>query len=181
MITSSYTPCLVSTEPTLTPENITRVLKIMTDMRWDTFAAYINLPQSELRYQYASDRDCKLALPHIFISTHPAPSWELVAHALYQMGEWDDSFHRALEYLQQHFPTGTVYVQIHALACKSGDSAHVHVHCMCNRHSVYTLDSETGCKTHVRYRWESTLVIHQWAGPSVVAQLTPDSTPDRAE
>ena len=26
-----------------------------------------------------------------------------------------------------------------------------------------------------------TLVIHQWAGPSVVAQLAPDSTPDRAE
>ena len=25
------------------------------------------------------------------------------------------------------------------------------------------------------------LVIHQWAGPSVVAQLAPDSTPDRAE
>ena len=25
-----------------------------------------------------------------------------------------------------------------------------------------------------------TLVIHQWAGPSVVAQLAPDSTPDRA-
>ena len=26
-----------------------------------------------------------------------------------------------------------------------------------------------------------TLVIHQWAGPSVVAQLAPDSMPDRAE
>ena len=26
-----------------------------------------------------------------------------------------------------------------------------------------------------------TLVIHQWAGPSVIAQLAPDSTPDRAE
>ena len=25
------------------------------------------------------------------------------------------------------------------------------------------------------------LVIHQWAGPSVVAQLAPNSTPDRAE
>ena len=25
------------------------------------------------------------------------------------------------------------------------------------------------------------LVIHQWAGPSVVAQFAPDSTPDRAE
>ena len=24
-------------------------------------------------------------------------------------------------------------------------------------------------------------VIHQWAGPSVIAELAPDSTPDRAE
>ena len=26
-----------------------------------------------------------------------------------------------------------------------------------------------------------TLVIHHWAGPSVIAHLAPDSTPDRAE
>ena len=26
-----------------------------------------------------------------------------------------------------------------------------------------------------------TLVIHQWAGPSVIAHLAPDSTPDRAD
>ena len=31
------------------------------------------------------------------------------------------------------------------------------------------------------YASTQTLVIHQWAGPSVVAQLAPDSTPDRAE
>ena len=33
----------------------------------------------------------------------------------------------------------------------------------------------------VRHLSTQTLVIHQWAGPSVVAQLAPDSTPDRAE
>ena len=111
MITSSYTPCLVSTDPTLTPDNLTRVLEIMEDRRWHFFAAYINLPDSErnkIRSQHASDRDRKLALPHVFISAHPTPSWELVAYALYQMGINDDSCHRALEYLQQHFPTGTV-------------------------------------------------------------------------
>ena len=111
MITSSYTPCLVSTDPTLTPDNLTRVLEIMEDEWWGRFAAYINLPDSErnnMRSQYASVRDRKLALPHVFISAHPTPSWELVAHTLYQMGINDDSCHRALEYLQQHFPTGTV-------------------------------------------------------------------------
>ena len=32
-----------------------------------------------------------------------------------------------------------------------------------------------------RVRSTQTLVIHQWAGPSVIAKLAPDSTPDRAE
>ena len=80
------------------------------------FAAYINLPVSEqdkIKSQHASDRDRKLALPHVFISAHPTPSWELVAHGLYQMGVFDDSCHRALEYLQQHFPTGTVCMYMH--------------------------------------------------------------------
>ena len=118
MITSSYTPCLISTDPTLTPDNLTRVLEIMGDEEWNYFAGYINLPDSEqdkIRSQHASDRDHKLVLPHVFISAHPTPSWELVAHALYQMGTFDDSYHRALEYLQQHFPTGTVcmYMYMH--------------------------------------------------------------------
>ena len=118
MITSSYTPCLVSTDPTLTPDNLTRVLEIMADGWWNVFAQCINLPDSEqdkIRSQHASVRDRKLVLPHVFISAHPTPSWELVAHALYQMGVLDNSYHRALEYLQQHFPTGTVcmYMYMH--------------------------------------------------------------------
>ena len=120
MITSSYTPCLVSTDPTLTPDNLTRVLEIMDDNWWHFFAAYINLPASEqnkIESQHASDGDRKLALPHVFISAHPTPSWELVAHALYQMGILDDSCHRALEYLQQHFPTGTVYPEFNSIHC----------------------------------------------------------------
>ena len=90
----------------------------MEDEWWGNFAHYINLPmsvQDKIRSQHASNRDRKLALPHVFISAHPTPSWELVAHALYQMGINDDSCHRALEYLQQHFPTGTVcmYMYMH--------------------------------------------------------------------
>ena len=109
MITSSYTPCLVSTDPTLTPDNLTRVLEIMGDGAWDGFACYINLSDSErskIRSMYDSDRDRKLAIPHVFISAHPTPSWELVARALYQMGTFNDSCHRVLKYLQQHFPAG---------------------------------------------------------------------------
>ena len=145
MITSSYTPCLVSPDPTLTPDNLTRVLEIMEDGAWVFFANYINLPDTEwtkIRSRYASDRDHKLALPHVFISAHPTPSWERVAHALYQMR--DDSCHRALKYLQQHYPTG-IY-SVHALVCSTGDSAHV---CECKLYVQCTLYTEIASNTHV--------------------------------
>ena len=35
--------------------------------------------------------------------------------------------------------------------------------------------------TNGRVRSTQTLVIHQWARPSVIAKLAPDSMPDRAE
>ena len=71
------------------------------------FGHYANILFSELDKidsQYDSQRECKQAVSLSLISDHPAPSWDLVAHALYQVGE-DDS-HRALEHLQQLFPTG---------------------------------------------------------------------------
>ena len=137
VITSSYTPCLVSTDPTLTPDNLTTVLEIVEDRQWRIFADYINLPTSEehkIMSQHIRDKDCKLALPHVFISAHPAPSWELVAHALYQMGKFHDSGHKTLEYLQQHFPTGTLFIfiscaDIHVLGMQVNKfRVHVHVH-----------------------------------------------------
>ena len=42
-----------------------------------------------------------------------------------------------------------------------------------------------GFESHLRQMGEyvstQTLVINHWAGPSVIAHLAPDSTPDRAE
>ena len=101
-------------EPSLTPENLSTVLDIMGDSLWMRFGAYANIPDSELdriRGQCTSDRECKQALIHTFLSSHPAPSWTLVAWALY-MTEWyegDGSCLRALDHLQQLFPTGTVF------------------------------------------------------------------------
>ena len=72
---------------------------------------YVNIPVSEQRRiqsQYSSNRERKQASINSLISGHPAPSWRLVAHALYQMGlVHGDSCHRALDRLQQLFPTGT--------------------------------------------------------------------------
>ena len=105
-------------DPSLTPENLSTVLDIMSDSLWRKFGAFVNIPDSELvkiKGQCTNDRECKQALIHTFLSSHPAPSWTLVAWALY-MTEWwgkngggdrESSCLRALDHLQELFPTGT--------------------------------------------------------------------------
>ena len=109
-------------DPSLTPENLSSVLDIMEDVLWAWFSRYVNIPESEIeeirrQSSYSSsDRDCKLAVSPHLISTHPSLSWTLVAHALYRMGTLYAlsaggavSCHRALDHLQQKFPTGNTY------------------------------------------------------------------------
>ena len=95
-------------ELSLTPENLSTVLDSMDDGLWEGFSRYVNIPASErarVQSQYSSSRERKQAAINYLISGHPAPSWRLVAHALYRMSS--DSCHRALDRLQQLFPTGT--------------------------------------------------------------------------
>ena len=100
-------------EPSLTPENLSTVLDSMEDGLWRDFSQYVNIPTSEkmkIKVLYSSDRERRQAVIDSLISTHPAPSWRLVAHALYEMGPYydgGDSCLRALDHLQQLFPTGT--------------------------------------------------------------------------
>ena len=95
-------------DPTLTPKNLSTVLNEMDDGMCALFSEYVNIPQSESQKiveEYSSDRELKQALiPHL-INTHPALSWKLVANALYQMVYGNTSCHRALDHLQQQFPT----------------------------------------------------------------------------
>ena len=106
-------------ESSLTPENLSTVLDFMSDDQWKWFGRCVNTPDSELeriKGQYTSDRERKQALIHSFISSHPAPSWSLVASALYLTGPGsDDSSHKALDRLQQLFPTGKIFVNITSL------------------------------------------------------------------
>ena len=99
-------------DPSLTPENLSTVLDNMEDRQWLLFSRYVNIPDPErekIGTQYSSDRERRQVVIDSFISTHPAPSWRLVAHTLYRMGVFDDGerCHRALDHLQQLFPTGT--------------------------------------------------------------------------
>ena len=115
LLSPSVISPVVFPEFSLTPENLSTVLDIMSDGRWETFGRCVNTPESELeriKGQYTSDRECKQALIHSFISSHPAPSWSLVAWALYLTGSSssdDGSSHKALDRLQQLFPTGKIF------------------------------------------------------------------------
>ena len=98
-------------ELSITPENLSTVLESMDDDLWRFFSRYVNIPTSEameIGRQFSTDSECKQALIHCLVSTHPALSWRLMANALYKMGYQygGDSCHRALAYLQQRFPTG---------------------------------------------------------------------------
>ena len=103
-------------EPSLTPQNLSTVLAIMADRLWQMFGDCVNIPRSELgriRSQCSSAREMKQAVIPYLISHHPCFSWTLIASALYRVATWvdvGDSSHRALDRLQQLFPTGTVYM-----------------------------------------------------------------------
>ena len=104
-------------ESSLTPDNLSTVLDNMADHLWEGFSRFVNTPDSEverIRRQYSSDKDRKQAAICDFISNQPAPSWTLVARALYEMGcVWSESCLRSLDRLQQLFPTGTVHVMMY--------------------------------------------------------------------
>ena len=77
---------------------------------WQVFGACVNIPISELSRIW---REMKQAVIPYLISHHPCLSWTLIASALYRIGALGvggDSSHRALDRLQQLFPTGTVYM-----------------------------------------------------------------------
>ena len=110
-------------EPSLTQNNLSTILAIMEDEDdlWYRFRRCVNMPDSEwvrIKSQCSSLRERKQAVVLYLISHHPSLSWIVIAHALYQLvGRWyggvvvgNDSSHRALDRLQQLFPTGTVYM-----------------------------------------------------------------------
>ena len=103
---------VVFPELSLTSHNLSTVLDSMDDDLWNWFSGDVNIPRSEverIRSKYSSAKERKQAAIDYLISSHPAPSWRLVARVLYQMVtyQYDESPHRALAHLQQLFPTGT--------------------------------------------------------------------------
>ena len=116
---------VVFPELSLTSHNLSTVLDSMDDDLWGMFSDYVNIPQSEvtrIRSKYSSDKERKQAAIDYLISSHPAPSWRLVANALYHM-EYSilgvDNPHRELIRLQQLFPTGTCFIFVIHQICNT--------------------------------------------------------------
>ena len=137
---------VVFPDPSLTPENLSTVLDSMSDKLWEEFGGYANIPESELERigrQYSSEREKKQAVIHSLTSTHPALSWTRIAHALYETADDelnDESCLRALDRLQQLFPTGTVSMYMYTVTCTLDVciilTVHVHVYTCTYRYNI---------------------------------------------
>ena len=113
-----------NTEPSLTLHNLNIALDTLPDRVWFDFAWRLNVPdsqQNEIRSQYSSDGERKPALLHTYLTSHPAPSWQHVADAVYRYS--GGKFHTVLGRVQRMFPTGKKMHYCHI---------HVHVQAHCN-------------------------------------------------
>ena len=140
-VSISVSPVVVP-ELSLTSHNLSTVLDSMDDGLWWEFSHHINISESEVKRiwsKFSSDKECKQAAIDYLISSHPAPSWRLVANTLYQMVIWtgNHSSHRALACLQQLFPTGTCCgFGIHQICTdvRYNRKIHLHVHVCTKKH-----------------------------------------------
>ena len=71
-------------------------------MEWDTLGHYLRVPdsiRSEIMKKYSDDTQRKQAMLEEWRNHHPAPSWMLVADALYRgsfgSGDWG-KYHKLL-------------------------------------------------------------------------------------
>ena len=99
--------CLFSTDPSLTPYNLTLALQSLPDEEWRRFGVWLNVPKSTLdkiRSQFTSDEERKAAVIRVYLIEHPHPTWEHVSDVLYRLSLGD--YHSVLERLQSLFPTG---------------------------------------------------------------------------
>ena len=97
-------------EPSLTLDNLTSVFDGVGDM--DSVGAWLQISgskQGELQQQY-DRQQIKRAFSVYFMSHHPAPSWLIIANALFETGE-----HGALEVVQKLYLKG----ELCADSCRS--------------------------------------------------------------
>ena len=86
---------------------------------WDTLGYYLDVPASILREtkkKYSDDTQRKQAMLEEWRNHHPAPSWMLVANALYRLlirGEYG-KYHKVLLSVKQKYIEGKKTIFLHA-------------------------------------------------------------------
>ena len=94
-------------EPSLNLHNLNSALEMLPDEEWYNLRSELDLPSSLLgviRSKSVIMRDRKSALFHTYLTSHPAPSWQHVACALYNC--YGGKFRGVQERVRTMFPTG---------------------------------------------------------------------------
>ena len=94
-------------EPSLTATNLCSLLADVKDWGTAGLPWRLQIPDSkvkEMEQLYPDLSQHQSAVMQYFLNAHPAPSWELVCHALYWKGEYE-----VLENVQNKYFKGTVH------------------------------------------------------------------------
>ena len=97
--------CLNPSDPTLTVENIGPIMEMVED--WRKVASNILnicIPyaiQERITQHHTTDKEQSRAAGEWWVHTHPSPSWNRLANALYNEGEY-----KAVDKMTQYLPKG---------------------------------------------------------------------------
>ena len=104
-------PCIfvLQLEATLTVANLCSMLEEVVE--WDRLGYCLEIPsliRSEIKKKYSNDPRCKRAMLEEWRSHHPAPSWMLVANALYGrfMSGNSGKYHKLLHLVKEKYLKG---------------------------------------------------------------------------
>ena len=109
---------LLFPEPSLTLDHLTSALEgLAEDIYWEYLAIYMTIPHSKrehIKTQFQNNKHRKEESLKEFLKSQPAPSWWVVAEALYIMGRFTDNpaYHTALERVVSMYPTGECVVML---------------------------------------------------------------------
>ena len=99
---SSPSACVSPSDPTLTVENVTEVMREVGDREsvWGLLGV-LGFKRTELQQQSSTEEEKTRAMSQYYVNCVPHPSWEDLAFSLYTSGE-----ERALVMARQYLPKG---------------------------------------------------------------------------
>ena len=105
-------------EATLTVANLCTALE---EVEWSRLADYLDVPESikgEIKEKFPSITQRKKAMLEEWRTHHPAPSWMLVATALYCVyTDGYGKYHKVLQLVKQKYLQGENTVLLHMSQC----------------------------------------------------------------